>query len=459
MNKIRFKSALSGLKFSALIWLGLLLAGCFSANEEQVSAGKELLTTPALPEDTLLQNATEAYDRGLYSLSKDSWAQLRDGYPAGPYALLAELKIADASFFSGDYPGAVGAYEEFLRLHPQNEAAPYVQYQIGRSYQEQSRGDDRDPTPMKQALNAYEQVLSRYPNSGYAVSAGQKIAECDSALEAHERLIAEFYERTGQTKAAEKRYSDIAAQKREAKARRSTKKIEEQTILGSTSQISAEDLPEGAEAQLESGGDGLLELTAEGTPIIPIEKPPVEQKIAAGAGALRPPPAPQPVAVDVSGADGAIAVVPNQLLADLRCEQIAGTPVVTLLYRSDIFSSGRRLPRWSVVDQGSSAAKAERIGQPRTLNKQLALPTGGIRGLAAQQLKCEVDGTVRISASVQPQNGAKDQPLALMTLAFPSSLTPVLVPLDRPYRLLLLFRSTAAAQKTPDQTDTAQVEF
>ena len=111
----------------------LICSGCawFEPNEEEKSAQE------------LVQDGVESFDDGKYKAAIESFEKLRDWYPFSKYAILAELKIADAYFNLESYADAIFAYEEFEQLHPRNEAIPYVIYRIGRSYFDQIDTTDR----------------------------------------------------------------------------------------------------------------------------------------------------------------------------------------------------------------------------------------------------------------------------------------------------------------------------
>ena len=79
----------------------------------------------------LAWDGMDAYEDGDYKDAIEYFQKLKDWYPFSKYAILAELKIADAHYHLKQYDEAIFAYEEFEKLHPRNEAVPYVIYQIG----------------------------------------------------------------------------------------------------------------------------------------------------------------------------------------------------------------------------------------------------------------------------------------------------------------------------------------
>ena len=182
----------------------LLSISCSSCSSNDGLA-KDLIEQPTKEEEEIIAGAIDAFDRGLYSRSREEWTSLRDGYPASYFIPLAQLKIADCYFATGDFPEAVSTYQEFLRLYPAHEAAGYAQSRLAESLLRQYRGIKNDQQPLKDALQAYELVLSEYPSSDFAQSAQLRIADIKKLMAEYEVSVAEFYEKQGQGKAAEQR--------------------------------------------------------------------------------------------------------------------------------------------------------------------------------------------------------------------------------------------------------------
>ena len=68
-----------------------------------------------------------------------------------------------------EYEDAIFAYEEFIGLHPRNEAIPYVLYQIGRCYFDQMDTIDRDQSVTRKALESFRLLKKQYPENEYAL--------------------------------------------------------------------------------------------------------------------------------------------------------------------------------------------------------------------------------------------------------------------------------------------------
>lgn len=160
----------------------------------------------------LVAEGMSAYENKKYRTSIESFQKLKDWYPFSKYAILAELKIADANFFLGEYEEAIAAYESFEALHPRNEATPYVIYQLGLSYVNQMETIDRDQYSARKAIETFNRLKRLFPNDAYSSKADRFILQATQNLVAHEFYIAEYYYREGRYSAALLRFRAIIAE-------------------------------------------------------------------------------------------------------------------------------------------------------------------------------------------------------------------------------------------------------
>jgi outer membrane protein assembly factor BamD len=151
----------------------------------------------------------DAYESGNYNKALEKFQKLKDFYPFSKYAILAELKIADSHYQREEYEEAIFEYENFERLHPRNEAIPYVIYQIGRSYYDRIDTTDRDQTAARKALEAFQRLNKQFPEDQYARRSEEHINRCLKSLAGHTYEIGVFYYKTKHYKAALHRFMTI----------------------------------------------------------------------------------------------------------------------------------------------------------------------------------------------------------------------------------------------------------
>ncbi|MCP3874859.1 MAG: outer membrane protein assembly factor BamD [Desulfobacteraceae bacterium] len=185
-------------KLFLLFTFSLLICGCVLFEDQNDTMGKGV--------QELAHDGSSAFVAGDYKDAIKAYTDLKDWYPFSKYAILAELKIADAHFNLEEYDEAIFAYEEFEKMHPKNEAIPYVIYQTGLCWFKQLDTVDRDHTPAKNSLIQFNRLINQFPSDEYAKKSKPNIKTCLDNISGHELYVANWYMKTKKYKAALKRY-------------------------------------------------------------------------------------------------------------------------------------------------------------------------------------------------------------------------------------------------------------
>ncbi|MBJ6802109.1 outer membrane protein assembly factor BamD [Geomonas propionica] len=184
------------LRFLGLCSLVALLGACATA------------PAPVKSPETYFKEGEAAYASQHFEDAIAQFKKVKESYSNPELTAQAELKIADAHFENGAFIEAAAAYEDFRKLHPSNEKAPYALYRLGLSNYSQITGIDTDQTAVKNAVHYLEMFLAQYPNSEYAADAKAKLAECRGKELAYENYVGNFYVRTKKYAAAVKRLNE-----------------------------------------------------------------------------------------------------------------------------------------------------------------------------------------------------------------------------------------------------------
>jgi outer membrane protein assembly factor BamD len=178
-----------------------LLLGC---------AGKKDVKTIEGDPETLYKQGLTRFNKRDYFEAAKKFEQLKSSFPdSPPYTVWAELKVGDCHFFRKEYVEAIAAYEEFKKIHPTHEEIPYVQYQIGMAYFNETLSRDRDQTFTKKALSNFEYLVANYPPSLFTKKASEKIEICRKRLADHEFYVGNYYYKDGNYKAASLRFQNL----------------------------------------------------------------------------------------------------------------------------------------------------------------------------------------------------------------------------------------------------------
>lgn len=168
--------------------LAALVTGCAS------SGASPLLT--ADPTGTAL------FEQGQDALVSRDWRDavnafdtLLRNYPSSPYLAEARLGMGQAYYEQGRVDSlilAIDAFQSFLTYHPSHEYVDYAQYMVAMTHVAQMRTPDRDQTPTRAAIRAFDMFLESYPDSRlYESAARQRLMAIDS-LARHEYEVARW---------------------------------------------------------------------------------------------------------------------------------------------------------------------------------------------------------------------------------------------------------------------------
>jgi len=146
---------------------------------------------------------------GAYPMAIEHYRDLLDQHPFSELAEEAELKIAHAHFQNRACPEAIAAFSDFQRRHPTSPYLPMVGYLIGLCNERQMQKPDRDQSASQSAHAYYQAVINQYPESPFADLAEERLLHCRESLAQHELIVAAYYDKMGNDKAAEVRLVDL----------------------------------------------------------------------------------------------------------------------------------------------------------------------------------------------------------------------------------------------------------
>lgn len=155
--------------------------------------------------------ATQEYSQHYYEPAIADYQKLIDQYPFSPYAEEAELNIGLAYYKMHNYAESVGALNDFLRMHPTSKHLDVASYYLAMAHYDQMGRPDQDQTHTELALQQFETIERRFPESDFAELAHEQIAICREMLARHEYLIGDFYYNRANYKASESRMAELMA--------------------------------------------------------------------------------------------------------------------------------------------------------------------------------------------------------------------------------------------------------
>jgi outer membrane protein assembly factor BamD len=151
-------------------------------------------------------------DQGEYKKAAQYFDEVERQHPYSVWATKAKLMAAYSLYMANKYDDAVNDLERFIAVHPGNRDIAYAYYLKALCYYEQIADVQRDQELTKKALDALQDVVTRFPGSVYARDSRLKIDLTRDHLAGKEMAIGRFYERRVQWLAAINRYKGVVDQ-------------------------------------------------------------------------------------------------------------------------------------------------------------------------------------------------------------------------------------------------------
>jgi outer membrane protein assembly factor BamD len=144
------------------------LGGCSLFNKDEI-----------LPDEP----ADKLYNEGLFLLNQKKdpkgaakkFEEVDRQHPYSEWARKSLIMSAFSYYEAGAYDDCINSARRYVTLHPGSPDAAYAQFLIGSSYFDQIPEISRDQAGAQKAMETLDEVVRKYPNSEYAVSAKRKI--------------------------------------------------------------------------------------------------------------------------------------------------------------------------------------------------------------------------------------------------------------------------------------------
>jgi outer membrane protein assembly factor BamD len=129
--------------------------------------------------------------------------------PYGKYTARAEFDLGRAREKQGRNEAAIAAYQSVVEKFPDDPIAVDAQYQIGYIWSKASQTGTYDPAAANNAKIAFEDFLTRFPNSEKAAQAKQNLKRMEHKQTSTAYDIAKFYDKQKEYRAAAIYYNEV----------------------------------------------------------------------------------------------------------------------------------------------------------------------------------------------------------------------------------------------------------
>lgn len=195
------------LAFSAIV-LPVFLTGCMSDADVDLATYVEQ-TEPA---DVLYNQGLANLESGRLKEAAAKFDAVDRQHPYSEFARKSMVMSAFAQYRQGNYDEAINSGKRYVNLYPSTPDAAYAQYIVGLSYFRQIRDVTQDQKESRRAIEAMEEVVTRWPDSEYVEDAKEKIRFARDQLAGKEMQVGRYYLERREYLAAIKRFRYVVEQ-------------------------------------------------------------------------------------------------------------------------------------------------------------------------------------------------------------------------------------------------------
>lgn len=181
----------------------VVLSGCMSKNDDLDLATYVEQTDPA---DVLYNQGLANLNAGRLKEAGRKFEAVDRQHPYTEFARKSMVMNAFTNYRQGNYQEAISAGERYVQLYPTSPDAAYAQYIVGLSYFRQIRDVTQDQKESRRAIEAMEEVETRWPESEYVEDAKSKIRFARDQLAGKEMQVGRYYLERREYIAAAKRF-------------------------------------------------------------------------------------------------------------------------------------------------------------------------------------------------------------------------------------------------------------
>ena len=130
-------------------------------------------------------------------------------YPYSKWAAKSQLMSAYCYYKSRFYDESLNSLDRFISLYPASKDISYAYYLKSLNYFYQIEDVERDQSMTETALNSFQNLINKYPDTSFASDAMGKIDILNDRLAAKEMEVARYYQFNKNWISAINRYNNV----------------------------------------------------------------------------------------------------------------------------------------------------------------------------------------------------------------------------------------------------------
>lgn len=163
-----------------------LLVSCQSSKDKE---------EPIISANESYQKGIELFKSNEFKEAADSFGKVYFQHPGSKITPYAELMEAYSLFKAKMYQDSIDVIDNFISIHPMNEDIEYAFYLKALSYYNQISDVHHDQNMTMMALNSFEELIKRFPNSRYIKDVSGKLNLINDHLAGSEMEIGRYYQK------------------------------------------------------------------------------------------------------------------------------------------------------------------------------------------------------------------------------------------------------------------------
>ena len=177
----RVLSTLRSVLMAAVLAAALVGAGCSSARRFDPTPEGEF------------EEASYYYEKGEYTKTIELFKQIIYKYPGSELVEQSRYYLADSYFLNNDFILSANEFELLNREFPRGRFADVALFKAGLSYAAMSRRAERDQSETRKAMDTFQTLLIKYPNTEYADTVRVHVDQLKDKMALKEFKTAEHY--------------------------------------------------------------------------------------------------------------------------------------------------------------------------------------------------------------------------------------------------------------------------
>ena len=177
--------------------------GC--SNKEETLVGDHSLSLPEIE----YISAKKLLDEENFEEALKSFNDIDKKYPLSKWGLRSKLMIIFIHYLRIDYDNASIQVERFISKYPDYKDIDYAYYLKALIEYEQIKNPELDTTNTFKALDYFEELVRRFPNSKYSKDANQKIILINTVLAGKDMHVGIYYLEINEYLAALNRFKKV----------------------------------------------------------------------------------------------------------------------------------------------------------------------------------------------------------------------------------------------------------